>query len=175
MMVELHIYRPEDKSELISNEALYSQILSAGGTVWSEEMMESLIIDYFEEGTRLLLFMNEGGRELIGFSLVSLTDHTCDDSSNMCAVCSSKSEKCLYVRLLGIHPNFRGQRKLEPFIDSIRAFAKTNGYTCIRLTSLNQKVGSIYEQHNFSYEVPNNTCLNMKAVLFGRRLCRKLV
>ncbi len=163
------------------NTVYFRQFLGVGGQVWKPDDMSMVLEDYLEDGTMMLLYVDEHTpvtEALVGFALVKLQDDTCPSHSE-CAVCTDASETCLYIKLLAIHPSFQTRRtqgasRLEPFFERIRRFAKSRGYNCMRLTSINIRVADIYKQHAFVLERPSDDsssakCLAMKSKLtFGR-------
>lgn len=154
-------------SDLKENVQLYRDFLASGGSLWDRDTMESIVDDYLTDDHVLLLCRENA--TFVGFALLSLKDHSCDKLDS-CVQCI-ESERCLYIQLLGIHPSWRGQGKLRPFLEQIKRFAVQRKYTCMRLSALNSKVASLYEQHAFRYEVPEykKTCNSMKATFeFGR-------
>lgn len=151
---------PVNVDSLKDNEQLYNDFLESGGTTWNRDAMEILVDDYLTNNHVLLLCRENA--IFVGFALLSLRDRSCD-KPNACVRCD-ESEKCLYIELLGIHPSKRGQGKLRPFLEQIKRFAVRRNYTCMRLTALNSKVAELYEDHAFSFEVPENQkiCNSMK-------------
>jgi hypothetical protein len=162
------------------NTVYFSQFLEVGGHVWKPGDMSMMFEDFLEDGTTMLLYVDEHTpitEALVGFALVKLKDESCR-THRQCVVCADASEKCLYVEFLAIHPNFqtrrtRGASRLEPFFERIRRFAKSRGYNCMRLTSINIRVAEIYKQHAFVLEQSDESssakCLTMKSRLtFGR-------
>lgn len=177
----LMIVNHTDK-ERVRNTVYYPQFLQAGGTVWKPSGLEMMFDEFLEEGSVLLLYVDEHtpvAEALVGFALVQLRDDTCRTHPS-CVVCDT-TDKCLYIEFLAIHPNFQSRRtqgpsRLEPFFERLRAFAKARAYNCMRLTSINARVAEIYKRNAFVIERPDpeQKCLAMKSKLtFGDRRGKK--
>lgn len=151
---------PDNISDLTGDETLYTQFLNSGGSLWNSDLMKEFIVGSLDTDHVLMICMENG--VFVGFALLNLIDSSCD-TPDLCVKCVS-SERCLYIELLGIHPSFRGQGKLKPLLAHIKSFAVRKNYTCMRLSALNSKVASLYEDHAFVFEVPENkiSCNNMK-------------
>lgn len=169
--------------ERVRNTVYYPQFLQSGGTVWKSSDLEMMFDEFLEEGSVLLLYVDEHTpvtEALVGFALVKLSDDTCRTHPS-CAICEDASDKCLYIEFLAIHPNFQSRRtqglrasRLEPFFERLRAFAKSRAYNCIRLTSINARVAELYKRNAFVLERPEQKCLTMKSKLvFGDRRGKK--